>query len=724
MRSGLKQSQAKSGATPVTVTVIKPADSKPLRNREGVCRDGSQETCLQPETDLRGVGMGKWTLHKSLDPSRAGIFVSTGGGSVRFFSFVIAIMFVLGVPNLSLAQESSEEDSSEVSDDYEEVSEEETPEIEVIISASRRPQEVGRVGASHTVITADQIEERGHFSVQEVLEEVPGLEVSTTGVEGHQTSVFLRGGTSQQTAVYIDGIRANSPSSGRFDLSNVPVDGIERIEVVRGPQSAVGGSDSMGGSIHIFTKRGRGKTNVKTRFEGGSRKTARGALDFSGSEDFLDWNVSSSYSVTDGYSAASEHRGNTEQDGFRNRVLGARIGTDKLGRLELTGRYTSSSTEIDNGPNSENLEDFVTRQNVQASLSHVYEYTDAIKHRARIGVAEERLEDMGLGGAFARISHFRNISGDFQMEFDHEQWHEAWGVQVLREEDRNKAMDYTTTVGLFGESSFDLPYGGSLLGGVRADNRRILQKDLGSVLTYRSTIIQPLGNSSLTVRGAYGTGFHYPTFFDLSPSVGGNPALLPESSRAADAGLIWNSRDKHTRLEATLFQTDYTNLIQWAPIDPMDPFSLWAPANVGRARIRGAEISLQQTRGRINRTFSYTRLDARDLDTDTALPKRPRDKVTAHVAVDLGNASRSVVVFGSVTGVFGREQSIFDIDVPLDYYTADLGVRGEVVKGLSLALRIKNVGDRSYEEVPGYMSPRRAVFVSGTMDWNQIGKLF
>jgi len=583
----------------------------------------------------------------------------------------------------------------------------------VVIWGDRIPVDPTKSGVSNTVITSEEIEERGYVSAKDVLKDVPGLEVSAAGGHGQLTTVFLRGAGSNQTAIYIDGIKVNSPGSGIFDLSNVPVENIESIQVIRGPQSSVGGSDAMGGSIHIVTKKGRGELNAILKTEVGPRKTLRTSLNLVGEKFGVDWSLTGAYDVSDGYSASSEHRQNEEQDGFRNRALIGRVGGDQFGRWDLTGRYTKSMIEIDGGADTENLLDFVTRDTLQASFSHLFEYSDKLRHRIRLGTSEERFEDMGLDGAFPFLTYYRTISGEAQIEAIHEWGMEAWGVQVLREEDRYDLMDHATTVGVFGEMHLNTPWDGRLIGGARVDNRRTQTEDLGNVATYRATLIQPISDSGFSVRGAYGTGFRHPNFFELLPPWG-NPMLGPEASTTTDFGILFSSPDKKASVEATVFRTDYDNLISY----------VWPTGylNVAKAQIKGAEISLSQRGSRVNRSISYTHLETLDLSTMIPLPRRPMDKVSGNISAAVGPGARPVWLSLAITGVFGRPASPFDLDEPDEYLTADMSVRYEVLNGLKVAIRVENVADLQHEQIPGYTTPRRAVYLTVTTDLQGLRK--
>ena len=183
---------------------------------------------------------------------------------------------------------------------------------EVVVTATRGETTVDKIGSSVTIIGADEIQKRKKTTVLELLRTVPGLEVVQTGAWGGLTSVFLRGGSSSHTLVLLDGVRANSPTTGQFDFGELTANNVERIEIIRGPQSTLYGSEAIGGVINVITKRGQKEPRFSTQIEVGTESTFRNSVNASGGDDKFDYTTSISFERTQGVSAARESAGNTE----------------------------------------------------------------------------------------------------------------------------------------------------------------------------------------------------------------------------------------------------------------------------------------------------------------------------------------------------------------------------------------------------------------------------
>jgi len=225
----------------------------------------------------------------------------------------------------------------------------------VIVSATKTEIYQAEIGSSTTVITAEDIEKTGKRTVEEVLRDVPGLTVMQTGALGGGVSVFIRGANSAQTLVMIDGVEMNDPidSSRAFNFANLLTDNVERIEIVRGPQSTLYGSDAMAGVINIVTKKGIGKPNVEGSFEGGSHNTFTENLALRGTAiDKLDYSFSATHVDSSGISKAYN---GSEKDPYHNLSLSSSVGYKVLDNAKLSAvvNYTDAVTGIDNGANKD-----------------------------------------------------------------------------------------------------------------------------------------------------------------------------------------------------------------------------------------------------------------------------------------------------------------------------------------------------------------------------------
>ena len=224
---------------------------------------------------------------------------------------------------------------------------------EVIVTATRLATQTKEVATSVTVITREELERTQKITVLEALHDVLGLAVLQNGPAGSAGSVFLRGANTEHTLVMLDGIEINDPisPSRSFDLAHLFVEDIERIEILRGPQSTLYGSDALGGVIHIITRKGEGKPRIKLSTQGGSYTTYSGSAGINGSTDKVNYSFSASYFKTSGFSAAStSYPGNEEEDGYENTTLSARVGFHPLDNLDFDfiARTLKTKVDIDN----------------------------------------------------------------------------------------------------------------------------------------------------------------------------------------------------------------------------------------------------------------------------------------------------------------------------------------------------------------------------------------
>ncbi|MCO6430262.1 MAG: TonB-dependent receptor, partial [Deltaproteobacteria bacterium] len=225
-------------------------------------------------------------------------------------------------------------------------------EHEYTISANRLKTPLIRQGNSVTIITAEQIESSKQTQLIEVLKTVPGLDIVQSGGLGGNAAIFLRGANSEHTLVLVDGIEINNPisNSRSFNFADISLDNVERIEVIRGPQSTVYGSDALGGVINIITKRGGGDFAGSVEAQAGSYSTFIEKASASGGLDGMRYSIGASREDSDSISSAGAAYGNTEDDSYQNTSVASRIGLDPLEQFstDLIFRYNSSRTDLDN----------------------------------------------------------------------------------------------------------------------------------------------------------------------------------------------------------------------------------------------------------------------------------------------------------------------------------------------------------------------------------------
>ncbi|MDD2337110.1 MAG: TonB-dependent receptor plug domain-containing protein [Geobacteraceae bacterium] len=224
---------------------------------------------------------------------------------------------------------------------------------EIVVTANRNEAALDEIGSSISVITREEIDRSKKPFVLDLLRTVPALDVVQSGGPGGLTSVSIRGAASEYTLVLLDGVRMNDPSTpgASYDFANLTTDNIERIEVLRGPQSTLYGSDAMGGVINIITRQGTGKPSGFVSAEGGSFGTATEKAAISGGTELLRYSLGLSREDTSGFSSAGEKYGNHETDGFHSTSISTRLGVtpSRIFDVDCIVRYLSTKADMDNG---------------------------------------------------------------------------------------------------------------------------------------------------------------------------------------------------------------------------------------------------------------------------------------------------------------------------------------------------------------------------------------
>jgi vitamin B12 transporter len=581
---------------------------------------------------------------------------------------------------------------------------------EVVVTATRTPQRPEEIAASVTVLRGEDLERRQVRMIAEVLREVPGVTVVQTGGPGGTTSVFLRGAGSNQTLVLIDGVKVNSPTTGTTDWSNLTAENIDRIEIIRGPQSTLYGSEAMGGVIQIFTKRGRGKPEGAVGLEAGSFKTFRERASVRGETGPLDYSLSVSRWDTEGISRANEKNGNAERDGYQNTTFSARMGLSFAGdgRADLTMRHLRARAELDGFGLTGPVDDLNFLQRTRETLLALNVSKPLIRgweQTLHLSTFLSRQEFTDPDTVFNNaVFDTKTHRLDWQHNFTLTSWSLLTvGYEYLRQEGENAGnFDASqTTQAVYAQNQFRWGDRAFLNLGLRyTDNNRF-----GDHVNGKTELAYLLRESGTKLRAAYGTGFRAPSLNDLYFPGFGNPDLKPEENRSFEAG-VDQELGKGNRLGLTLFHQRFDNLIAFV-VDPVT--GAFRPINVAKARSRGLEVSADAVPHPALRLRAiYTFNEAEDEETGVQLARRPRHRGsfltiwTPHPAWELT---------GSLLYVGGRFSGSKGTD-PLEAHTlVNLMGSYQVSKAIRVFAKIENLFDREYEEVKGYGTPGFGVFV-------------
>ncbi|MCW2274819.1 TonB-dependent receptor [Rhodoblastus acidophilus] len=635
---------------------------------------------------------------------------------------------------------------------------------EVDITATRTEQPVANSASAITVISPQQVQTYGATGLTNVLRGTPGLDIWEFGGVGTLTSVSLRGSSTGQVLVLIDGVRANNPTDagGAVDFGGFTAAGIERIEVLRGPQSALYGSDAMGGVINIITKKGGGASHGSALIEGGAYGTVHSRVEQAGSSG--DWTYS--------FSLDGLHVDGFPRFGYRVKgpiiLGGAYTGyfplppmpsmdiTNKLGGagqvawhptedLTVTAGALGYSTFIkfDNSSATipENVYNGFSRQNTSFAQGYLRVDDDSfakkLHSRLTLSANQTNMVDWVTQGCYdASYAAFNcklgYLGGRYGAEYQGDAKLDAFGLVTFGGRTDTETLttsqdpyqnftpqdDQQTTNSAFAQHQFtlfdrlDLTYGGridAVQGNTTFD-------------TWRTTAAYRIEETGTKLRATAGTGAKVATLFQRY-SIYGSPNLQPEQSFGWDAGVDQTFLGGLVNLGATYYYNDYRNLINFGPAPNCTPTQVAIAGgcyyNIGRARTQGVELSgdVAIVPESVKLRASYTYLDARNLVTNAVPSYRPHNKGSASV-IYTGVPKLEVEARVTVVGANPAYDYTFHRNVTIPAYAKfDLFANYKLDHGVSVFGRMENLTDIRYQNAYLYGTPGRSVYGGVKYEW-------
>jgi vitamin B12 transporter len=642
--------------------------------------------------------------------------MSAASTSSRFVSFVLSCL--LAPAGAALGADAPKQDELE----------------RVVVTANREEQPLSRIGDSVTLIQPDEVRASQKLAVSDLLATTPGITVTRNGGLGTSTQLRIRGAESDQTVVLIDGIKLNDPSSagGGFDFGNLLTDDYMRIEVLRGPQSTLWGSQAIGGVVNIVTTVPEGPLLASYSAEGGERGSATvQARVEAGSERFA-WRVAGQYLTTDGVSALNDDRGGREKDGYRN--VGANVRglwriTDAVS-AEVRSTYSSGRTDFDGFPPP----DF------ELTDTHDYSDTDELVAYAGVNAAT-------LGGKLQNRFGFaytdtdrENIDPDspvpttFDASGSNKRWEyqgtlnvterigAVFGMESERSEldTRSPSVFDPNPAPLAHDARLDSVYGQltvspiealSLTGGLRYDDH----DTFGGETTSRATLAWAATPTTI-VRATYGEGFKAPTLFQLFSDFG-NEDLAPERADAWDAAVEQHLLNDALVVSATYFGRNTRDMIDFVSCFPaVDPRCATHPFgfydNVAKTEAAGVELGLIAHLGeRLRLQANYTDMDTKNRSSENfglELARRPGQTLNGELTYEWASGLTTTVAVTHASRSFDDAANTTVVD---GYTVFDVRAAFALRDNLEMYGRLENALDEEYETIARYGTPGRGVFV-------------
>ena len=593
---------------------------------------------------------------------------------------------------------------------------------EIVVSASRVPVETQEIGSSVTVIDSEDIENRQSTFVHELLREVPGVAVNQTGAFSGQTQVRIRGSEGNHTLVLFDGIELSNPaSSGEFYMNHLQALGIDKIEILRGPQSSIHGSDAIGGVVSISTPTPGPDSKNSVVLETGSRSTHRLKSVLNAANDRSFFSLTAGLVETDGESALLNDE---EEDGFENRTFHLKAGTQLADRFAIstTVMQAESDKEYDNSwvptsdyvehyklttlgvnLNFEQLEGVLAHKFSASSTKHVtHDEVDGNNSLTGIGKTEKFDYQVALSSQLDNSEHTTVLAAESETRsVESAQYHAGGGGEL-------KYKSYT----LENRANFmDRVF---VSAGVRFDDNSA--NDFRNAITYRLTLAG-LVTDSVRVHSSYGTGVKNPTVAEVygwQDSFEGNSDIKQESNKSWDLG-IETTLDAATRMDITYFENRVRDLINGfhclRNCGDSDFFNdVHTSVNIpGISTTKGWEFALHSEFGD-GYSLSANLTSSSGIDANgKELVRRPSTIASLNLARRGVIFNRSGVLNLSVQHT-GEQSDI--LDQQLDSFTlVNVGTEISINENMSLTARADNSFDEEYQEVAGYRGSGQAFFI-------------
>ncbi len=605
---------------------------------------------------------------------------------------------------------------------------------EIVVTANRTETPYYTLASSVSVLTSQELQSKQINTVEDALRELPGVTVVDQGGPGKIASVYIRGANPNHTLVLIDGTELNDPSSinNAFDFSFLNTNDIDKIEVVRGPQSTLYGSDAVAGVINIITKFGGAGNNFSFYGESGSNSYYRGNLSANGSYNILNYFVSLSRNSTKGISAADSKFGNTERDGYSNNSFTGKLSVHPSNNFDIgfLYKYTKAKTDLDQNEKLGDDPNFTydIEEQIFSSSGHLNLFNDKwnqsltaslVKRFSKAIDLPDQIRPTTSSDSYADAERFK-IDWQNNLRFVNNNLF-TFGIETEKEKaftsfvsnssygpyENVFPMQNIGTTGLYAQDqiNFSNKFFTSL--GIRYDNNQ----KFGSVTTFRIAQAYYINRTSTKLKATYGTGFKAPSLFYLFDPAFGNPDLKPEKSKGWDLGVEQFFNNGKIQLGITYFNLQLTDMFGFGPD--------FKEINIAKASSEGVEFNFTSNNfNNFNWSLNYTYTNAKDKYAGSEDYNKPLIRRPLHQAfLNLGyKIAKNYNVGMQIKYVGESEDKDFNTyptqRVKLDAHTlVNLYASIKIFSNIELSGKIENLFDTQYEEILYYGTLGRSFYL-------------
>lgn len=598
----------------------------------------------------------------------------------------------------------------------------------VVVTATRVATEVDKVGYSLTVFDEIDIERSQSALLTDLLVQVPGVTMTRVGGAGQSSSVRIRGGDSDHVVLVIDGVKMTDPSTtgGGSDFSEIMIGDIARVEVLRGPQSTLWGSQAISGIVNVVTATPSEPFEGKFLLEAGSRETVNARLGVGGKTGALSWRLAGNHYETEGISSLDERLGGVEPDGHRNNTFSGRATYDLSDAMsvDLRGFYADAKTDLDNVSGRRDSPAYTLSRQLTgyAGLNFdllsgrlknrvSYQYTDTDGSRVDPSLAVPVTRDTIGRTKRAEYQGILSIQDGANLAFGAE-------TQDTYVRYRSPTVAIPNPAARVNDIGLDSVYGQlqlepfenvTLTGGLRYDDHQ----NFGGHTNGQMSVIWRPNDGDTLLRASWGQGFNAPTAYQLFDARYGNTQVEPEEAKGSwDASIEHHLLDGRLSLVAGYFNARTRNLIVvtncTAAPTSVHCLGTGRPgfySNVDRAKADGVELQAALRIDSTNIVANYTYTKARDLNNGRDLARTPRD--TANITIDHNWTKR--LQTGLTARYVGASFNDAANSVTLDeYILVNARVSFDLTDNLSIFGRVDNLFDEYYVTNLNYGTEGRA----------------